>query len=136
MSVADSNKRLILIGTLWVNGPVGVILIGGLAVAWFLARLAHPGNGRLQGLDAASIAGFAVPFVLAWLWWSVSVPKWRIWALERTTDWPALKMKAIQAGLIWDETTAAGRLFRRTEIRSAKDQHRIAELEQSAPDRA
>ena len=70
-------------------------------------------------------------FVLAWLWWSVNVPKWRIWALERTTDWPPLKMQGIRAGLIWDETTATGRFFRRTEIRSAKDQRLIVELERS-----
>jgi len=62
----------------------------------------------------------------------VNVPKWRIWALERTANWPALQIQAIGAGLLWDEATAMGRLFRRTEIRSEKDQRRIAELERSS----
>ena len=131
MSAAVSNKRLILIGTLWVNGPVTVILLGGFGAMVALLRLAYPTG--LPAVDA--IVGFAVPFILAWLWWSVNVPKWRIWALERTTNWPALKIQAVGAGLIWDETTAVGRTFTRTEIRSAKDQQRIAELEHSSPSR-
>jgi len=133
MSAAVSNTRLVLIGTLWVNGPVTVILLGGLAATGFLLHLAHAnGSDRLQGRGVALlIGGLAVSFVLAWLWWSVNVPKWRIWALERTTDWPALKIRAIQAGLIWDENTEAGSRFTRTEIRSAEDQRRIIALERS-----
>jgi len=128
MSAAVSNKQLITTGTLWVNVPVMVLLFGGTAGAAGLLHLAYPAGS--PGLDG--IVAFAVAFVLAWLWWSVNLPKWRIWALERTGDWPALRVEAIKAGLIWDEATAAGRLFRSTEIRSAKDQRRISELEQAA----
>jgi len=44
MSAAVSNKRLILVGMLWVNAPVMVLLIGGLPLTALVMHLAHPGS--------------------------------------------------------------------------------------------
>jgi hypothetical protein len=63
-----------------------------------------------------------------WLWWSVSVPKWRIWAMERTDNWPSLERAAIERSLIWDDSTWYGRMFSKTEIWSAADREHAADL--------
>jgi hypothetical protein len=102
--------RAIWTGLAVVNGPVA-LLLGGPGYAVF--RLV--GNGPLVAF--AMIAGFA----LAWLWWSLSVPRWRLWAYERVTDIPRLKARAIEAGLTWPD----GSVFGRTEIKSADAQGQL-----------
>jgi hypothetical protein len=126
-----SNSRAIWIGTLWVNIPVMAIMFGGwglpFVVVSFVAPYMPP---MISPYVLVPLVGIWVvaPFVLAWTWWSFNVPKWRIWALERVDDWPSLERSAILAGLIWDEDTLLGRIFARTEIWSAADQEREAEL--------
>ena len=68
------------------------------------------------------------PFLGAWLWWSFSVPKWRLWAMANTDDWPGLERAAVAAGLIWDENTPWGRFFSKTEIWSRVDRQKEVEL--------
>jgi len=71
-------------------------------------------------------------FVAAWLWWSVQVPKWRLWAYERVDDIPELKRRAIEAQLIWPD----GSIFSRTEIKSVAHAARERELERRAANRS
>lgn len=66
---------------------------------------------------------YLMGFVLAWLWWSISVPKWRLWTLQRVENISQLYMKAVQAGLMWPR----GHFFEKTEIRS--NTHAIQEQE-------
>ena len=70
---------------------------------------------------------FVLCFACAWLWWSIHVPKWRLWAYERVDNIPELKRRAVAAGLIWPD----GSIFSRTEIKSAAHAARERELEQS-----
>ena len=41
------------------------------------------------------IAAF-LPIVIGWLWWSIALPRWRVWALERVDDPEALLIQAIE----------------------------------------
>ncbi|MGH6882354.1 hypothetical protein [Hypericibacter sp.] len=66
---------------------------------------------------------------LGWLWWSISVPRWRLWALERADDWPRVKWWAVATGIVWTDKTSWGRLMGRTEIKSADHAKRERELE-------
>jgi hypothetical protein len=134
-STPISNGRAIIIGTLWVNIPVMILIFGG----WFglgLAALALGAFENSQPIVVPIVTGVlvvVVPFAAGWLWWSFNVPKWRIWALERTSDWLTLQQAAIAAGLIWDERTAMGKIFARTEIWSARDRRREADLRLKHP---
>src|SRR5580692_6373089 len=88
------NSRLIWVGLAWVNFPVWAILIGGCAtyLGFFHFVCGPARNCPNNAWFVVAVLIFAlVPFAAAWLWWSVRVPKWRIWALERTDDWPALE---------------------------------------------
>lgn len=62
-----------------------------------------------------SIAGacVALGFVLAWIRWSLQVPRWRVWALEHVDDSDALHQRAVQVGIEWPY----GHIFERTEIK-------------------
>ena len=106
-------------GLLVVNGPVTFLLIVP-AIASILRF--H------QGPAVYTTAG--VGLVLAWLWWSVSVPRWRLWAYERVpvAEIPQLKRQAVQVGLTWPD----GSLFGRTEIKSADMLSRERAFEQAA----
>jgi len=89
------------------------------------------GKGALErrlGANAFAIVillAFLACFTAAWLWWSVSLPKWRLWAYERVDDIPELKRRAVAAQLMWPD----GSIFSRTEIKSAAHAARESELE-------
>ena len=99
-----SVERAVAIGTLVVNVPVFTLLLGPIVIAAiFQDRVGSWG----------SIA-FPIGFVLAWAWWSLTVPHWRLWAYQRVASISDLKRKAVSAGLIWPD----GSFFARTEIKS------------------
>ena len=50
--------------------------------------------------------------VLAWPWWSVSVPRWRRWALAQGADPDAIQRLGELTGLVWPR----GWIFEKTEI--------------------
>ena len=104
MSESVSMEKAIRTGLLVVNAPVMVLLVGPGAAAHYLVSK-----------TPIVITAAAIGFVLAWLWWSVSVPRWRLWAYERVADIPQLKQRAVEVGLTWRD----GSLFSRTEIKSA-----------------
>lgn len=60
----------------------------------------------------------------AWLWWSIAVPKWRMWALRNVDNWPTFERAAIRDGLIWNR----GSIFNLTEIKSSAQKALEAEL--------
>lgn len=126
-----SNSRAIWIGTLWINIPVMAIMFGGWGLEFVIVRFAAPYMPQvISPYVLIPLLGIwiAAPWVLAWTWWSFNVPKWRIWALERVDDWPSLEQSAIGAGLIWNENSSFGRICARTEIWSAADREREADL--------
>lgn len=69
--------------------------------------------------------GFILSFVLAWLWWSVMITKWRLWAFENVRNVHELKKRAVQEKLIWADNS----IFERTEIRNATDKERLNSLQ-------
>lgn len=104
-----SVRRALLIGWLWVNGPVTLFLFGGMALAGVLYDK-YAVSGWL------AVALWAVCFILAWLWWSLMVPQWRLWAYRRVENALALKHGAVSAQLTWED----GTWFSRTEIKSLR----------------
>jgi hypothetical protein len=126
-----TTSRAVLVGTLWVTLPVIAIMFGG----WFGLGYALLNTWSLPldanawaSLGAVLIAILWGPWIAAWVWWSLNVPKWRIWALRHNGNWPEVERAAIAAGLIWNERNWWGRLFARTEIWSTKDRQVQADL--------
>jgi len=138
-----SIDRAVWIGTAWVNLPVLACFVfgyGGLILAarafhisFYLDEMFEFVRKHLGtfGSVVVTVVFLVGPFVAAWTWWSFNVPKWRLWAMARTEDWDELERRAIEAGLIWDETTTMGRLFSRTEIWSKGDRELLRHLEKS-----
>jgi len=107
-----------------VNYPVLALLCGpGLLVILLGDQIdAVLGARRAQTLYWAI---FLIGFLGAWLWWSIAVPKWRLWAYERVDDIAELKRRAVAQQLIWPD----GSILAKTEIKSRTHAAREAELE-------
>ena len=90
-------------GVLLVNWPIGIIMFGGFAAGYALAKV----------LPLLGIFVMALAFPCAWLWWSHFVPQWRRWALRRGANPVELQYLAESASLVWPK----GSIFERTEIR-------------------
>lgn len=103
----DSNLTVgqaILVGQLVVNMPVLAIMAAGFVVG-------------LSLLPAYFWAVFLAAFVTAWLWWSLSVPRWRMWAINKGVSAGKLHYWAVLTGLEWPK----GSVFSKTEFK-VKDQ--------------
>ncbi len=111
VSIGKAIRR----GLVWVYGPFFPLMLGlpFLLVMGFFERakyVAMPEEADIFVYLIAGIAGITAP----WLWWSYSVPKWRLWAYERVENIPALISEAVAVGLIWPP----GHFFEKTEIKS------------------
>jgi hypothetical protein len=116
-----SVSRAIRVGLLRVNGPVFVLLVGPLGIF----ALAVKQGVVSRHWNWVGLPVFLCSFVLAWLWWSYAVPRWRLWAYERVSDIAALKERAVAVGLTWPD----GHAFGRTELKSARQRARERELD-------
>ena len=112
-----SLPRAVLIGTLAVNFPVLLLMIG---PSFFASRV---------GLDEAVPYLFFMGFALAWAWWSLAVPRWRLWAYERVSSTGDLHRAGIAAGLLWPK----GSLFERSELTTQAQRSRREKLEHEFP---
>ena len=102
--------RAVVVGCLLVNGPVYVLLFGPSIIVWWLDGAPQV----LKGAVAIHMAiAFGLSFCAAWLWWSLVIPRWRVWAYERVSDIPRLKELAVRARLTWPD----GSIFAKTEIK-------------------
>ena len=110
VNVKDAIKR----GQKMVNAPIFFILFGPPFIAFLL------NTKELLPQWTIGVA-FAGGFVLAWLYWSVMITKWRIWAFENVDNPITLKHAAIAEKLIWPD----GSIFEKTEIRTVNDKIRI-----------
>jgi hypothetical protein len=123
MSKHVSISKAIWLGWLVVNGPVLLLSCGPFFVFDYLIK---------SGVISRSYnwAGFLIitlDFVLAWLWWSLSVPKWRLWAYQRVDDIATLKDRAVAVRLTWPDN----HFFSRTEIKSRSHALRERQLDTS-----
>jgi hypothetical protein len=103
--------QAIAVGLVWVNVPA-VALVGGVPAAGLLVFRASGEAVNMRGASVVwLVAGLiALGFVLGWVWWSVMVPRWRLWAYERVGDIAELKRWAVAAGITWpDGWTSSGR---------------------------
>jgi hypothetical protein len=115
-------------GLLWINLPVLVIICGAPIVPALVLVMYRPDDAAALDPDSVVwlvVSGLAAGFVIAWLWWSVMVPRWRLWAYERVDDIAKLKRVAVAVGLIWPD----GWIFERTEIKSKAHAARERALE-------
>lgn len=69
-------------------------------------------------------AGFILAVGLGWLYWSVMITKWRIWAFENVRNVHELKKRAVQEKLIWPDDS----IFEKTEIRTTVEKQKIKSL--------
>lgn len=117
-----SEGRALAIGWVWVNGPVFVLLFGPLGAALFVTR----------GAEEVSAVFFATAFfggfAAAWLWWSVMLPKWRLWSYARVANPLAIKYRSVEVQLAWPD----GSFFSRTEIKSPGHAAKEAQWERRA----
>ena len=75
-------------GQLIVNVPVLSIMLGAGLLGYVLAR-------------DWTIAFLFGGIVLAWVWWSFTVPRWRRWALRRGAPAERLQRLGVMTGLLW-----------------------------------
>lgn len=113
-----TTEKAIKRGQLLINIPVLIIILGIPGLFLYLVSL-----GILE--SPTVLVGFLLGFLLAWLYWTFAITQWRIWALSKTEDPFELRLQAETVGLIWPE----GSFFEKTEIRTARQNHLIQELE-------
>lgn len=126
MYAVDSNmiepkitpSKAIAKGQVMVNLPVFFIMMAIMGLLWYLAII------KLIPF-AFGPASFLIGPLVAWVFWSFMITKWRIWAYSRVSDIQELKKQAVDGGLIWKD----GSFFERTEIRTAEQRQLINELE-------
>jgi hypothetical protein len=105
-------------GQLAVNIPVFIIMFGVMGLLFYLA------TKKLIPFYFGPTSIVLGPLV-AWIYWSFAITRWRIWAFSNVDDVHELKALAISGQLIWPD----GSFFERTEIRTKKERVLINELE-------
>jgi hypothetical protein len=90
--------KAIIVGQLVVNVPAVVLMIGAAFVGM-----------KIVPWQIALIAGS----LLAWIWWSYTVARWRNWAVRNGYDPDRLQKFAVRTGLTWP----SGSLLEKTEFR-------------------
>ncbi len=101
-----------------VNYPVVLIMVGTFSICFYL------GVKEILSWWIFPV-GFLLAFSLAWLYWSIMITRWRLWAFENVRNVHQLKKRAVQENLIWPD----GSIFEKTEIRSSKSQMQLTSLE-------
>lgn len=96
-----------------VNYPVVIIMLGSIGVTLYLS------TQKILPIWVFPI-GFVLAFGLAWLWWSIMITKWRLWAFDNVRNVHELKKRAVQEKLIWADNS----FFEKTEIRNATDKEK------------
>jgi len=113
MSKEVSVSRAIRVGQLLVNVPLIFVMLIGSGLFFYLGI-------KFEILWLMPLGVF-LSFIPMWLWWSVTITIWRIWAFENCIYVHDLKEEAIYAGLIWHD----GSIFEKTEIRTPRQKDRL-----------
>ena len=98
--------------------PERAVLLGHLVVSLPLVSIIGLGYllGYLLGGPGWATIGLFLGVIPAWLWWSISVPRWREWAKHRGADEERTQFLGQQSGLVWPK----GSIFEKTEFRPRK----------------
>lgn len=89
----------VLVGHIVVTAPVLMLIV----CSWRISR-PYPSGTRIVAILGAT--------VVAWLWWSLAVPRWRIWSLDRGADADTVQRLGVATGLLWPK----GWVFEKTEL--------------------
>ena len=81
--------RAVLIGQLVVNLPVTCIVCVGAFLGFLLGGLVW------------AVLGLFIAVIPAWLWWALSVPRWKGWAKQRGADEEQTHQLAVFTCLVW-----------------------------------
>ncbi len=121
-----SVRAAIAVGMVWINVPALTLIVGGIGLAGIATSWLKT-SGNLPGFwfPVAFLGSMVSGFVAGWLWWSVTVPRWKLWAYSRVRSVAKLKEAAVAAGLIWGD----GGVFEKTEISSKFMRQDIFRLE-------
>jgi hypothetical protein len=113
-------REAVLRGHLVVALPMLVIIGLTTTIVYFLiGPFAGYGGGfarlflHAERLPIGSFAGV----IAGWLWWSVSVPRWREWAKIHGADEEQTQKLAVKTLLVWPR----GSIFEKTEFRTRKN---------------
>jgi len=125
-----SIKSAILRGQLLVNMPILAIVFGFpcLAVEFENIFLEQPFDLSTFWRVLIFIGVIIISLLIAWLYWSFAISKWRTWAYKNVAkkDWEALMWAAVDANLTW----APGHPFESTEIRNEDEKEEISSFYQ------
>lgn len=123
-----SFKNKIIIGWVWINIPVSVLMYGLLYSLFELLSLFENLMEKIDLLPFLFIvfAMIFISFIVGWLWWSITVVKWKIWAFSdlEYEDAMELSQKAISSMLIWPP----GHGFNKTEIWTKKSLKKLSKI--------
>jgi hypothetical protein len=102
-----SVENAVRVGSLTVNLPAVILIfsfmIGGLVLVGYPPVLPF----------TVFFGGFA----LSWVYWSLAITKWKLWAYANVEDLVELKKAAVRANLIWPDNS----LFNKTEIKLSQE---------------
>jgi hypothetical protein len=101
ISVKDAIRK----GQKMINWPVAFIIMAAGGGVIFAAA-----TGVLPGW--AYLGGIIIAFLLAWIYWSIMIVRWRLWAFEHVQHVHHLHKTAITERLIWPD----GSWLSKTEI--------------------
>jgi hypothetical protein len=101
-----------------INYPVWAIML-----LFFTAGFCATVFFKMSGWYTAG--GMFGGFVVAWLYWSFMIPKWRVWAFDNVRNVHELNKRAISEKLIWPESS----VWNKTEIWLGGDRAKWAALQ-------
>lgn len=92
------------------------MLRGTLFVYWPFILVAIAANFYFQTeVDLTETYLYGTAFlVLAWVWWSFSAPRWRMWLIKNVDDVILAYKNSVKNGLMW----RPGHIFESTEFKS------------------
>ena len=112
--------KAVLGGHVVVTLPVLAIIGLTTALAYFLIGpfSGHDGGFDLILLHAERVSiGAVIGAIVGWLWWSITVPRWREWARVNGADNERTQQLAVRTLLVWPK----GWIFEKTEIHTRKN---------------
>jgi DNA-directed RNA polymerase subunit M/transcription elongation factor TFIIS len=104
-------------GKKYINSPLPFVFLGTILLGMY-------GMKYSLWFIVFSIVG---GFVMSWLYWSIAITKWRIWAFSNVENICDLEREAIKHQLIWQR----GSIFEKTEIRSKNEKALIENFQKA-----
>jgi hypothetical protein len=107
-------------GTMMIDWPIAFIALTILVVFSIIAVLSNPNVPKVVG-----VMGWIIALPVMWLWRSIMITKWKIWAYSNVDDVRELKKRALEKKILYSDN----HFLTRTEIRTRSQAERLARLE-------